>query len=127
MAQDKEFTPVLFRTEKAGYCKGDVTAVFFMECAEHGNSDRMTCYAHVGQHGSCDAGWLRLTRRATFAEYDALRLELESPPYNYRLTVYRRIPHTARQKRIDQIKAIDKNMEEAAATDRNRAVMQAWR
>jgi hypothetical protein len=35
-----------------------------------------TCYAHVGQHGSCSRAWYRTTRQATYAEYTDLLDEL---------------------------------------------------
>lgn len=61
--------PVLFRRDR-----GEVVAVFPTLPADHGGS--LTCYAHVGQHGSCDRGWLRDTRRATAAEAAPLLAEL---------------------------------------------------
>lgn len=52
----------------------DVTAVFPTECGT--NRYDMTCYAHVGQHGTCDSGWYNTTRKAKPAEYTALLTEL---------------------------------------------------
>jgi hypothetical protein len=85
-----EPTPVLFRADRSGPHKGEVTAI--MPC-EAGDADgrTMTCYAHIGQHGSCDSGWLRTTRPASADEYKALKAELESAPYRYHFKVYRRI------------------------------------
>lgn len=41
------------------------------------NPGRVTCYAHVGQHGEADRAWVReKTRPATPAEYEALHREL---------------------------------------------------
>lgn len=86
--QDKEFTPVVFRAERSGVFKGDVTAVF--PCAPADYAGRfMTCYAHVGQHGSCGREWYNATRKALLAEYADLHKELES--IGYRLKVYQRI------------------------------------
>ena len=51
----------------------------------------MTCYAHVGQHGACGLAWYYNTRSATPEEYADLKAELESPPYGYRLKVYKRM------------------------------------
>lgn len=53
------------------------------------------CYEHVGQHGAADYGsCIARTRPAFLADADvlALRRELESAPYGYRLTVRQRKP-----------------------------------
>lgn len=75
-------TRVIFRKDSH-----EVTAVFPDE------TDRglYTCYAHVGQHGSCSYEWYRTTKPATESEYAALKRELESAPYNYRFRVMRRM------------------------------------
>lgn len=88
MEQDTEYTPVLFRAEKRKEHRGEVTAVFptLPGTLEPGT---MTCYAHVGQHGSCSQGWYNQTRRARPDEYEALKRELEA--IGYRLQVYRRM------------------------------------
>lgn len=89
--QDTEVTPVLFRVHRAPRTHGaDVTAVFPCEPATY-SGYAMTCYAHVGQHGSCDLGWYNQTRPAKPEEYANLKRELESAPYGYRLKVYRRM------------------------------------
>jgi len=89
--QDTEYTPVLFRVARAPRRDGaDVTAVFPCEPADT-TGNIMTCYAHVGQHGSCGYGWYITTRPATPAEYADLLAELESAPFGYRLTVYQRM------------------------------------
>jgi hypothetical protein len=50
-------------------------------------------YEHVGQHGGADySGCIADSRPATPAEYAALKRELESPPYEYRLIVRKRKP-----------------------------------
>lgn len=88
MEQDAEFTPVVFRAERSGQFKGAVTAVFPtlpFDSAGH----YMTCYEHVGQHGSCAHGWYCKTRPARSEEYADLFKELES--IGYRLKVYKRI------------------------------------
>lgn len=77
-------TPVLFRAEKSGPHKGEVTAVFptipgtreFHTC---------TCYARVGQHSSCTYGWYQGTRPARPDEFEALRRELESLGYSLKI------------------------------------------
>lgn len=80
--------PVLFRAEKRGEFKGQVTAVF---PTLPGSPGMLTCYAHVGQHGSCSKAWLADTRPATPDEFAALKRELESAPFHYRLKVVKRI------------------------------------
>lgn len=71
--------PVLFRIE--GW-KGDVVAVFPTMAERPGV---VTCYAHIGQHGSCDRAWYVTTRAAKPDEYRALKSELESIGYDLRV------------------------------------------
>ncbi|MFC5509287.1 hypothetical protein [Bosea massiliensis] len=86
----KRETIVCFRTDKRGDHKGDVTAVFPFEDEGRG---LMACYAHIGQHSTCDAGWVTgNTRPATAEEYADLKRELESAPYRYRLAIRDRFP-----------------------------------
>ncbi len=66
--------PVLFRAERSGQFKGDVTAVFPTLPAS--GPDEMTCYAHVGQHSGCTRAWYYGTRPATPDEYASLLAEL---------------------------------------------------
>ena len=80
--QDTEDTKVLFRMSD-----GEVTAVF-PGIAEDGNF--VSCYAHIGQHGSCSRDWYHTTRPATPKEYVDLKAELEGAPYGYRLKVMKR-------------------------------------
>lgn len=66
--------PVIFRAERAGDFKGEVTAVFPTIPADyHGG---ILCYSHVGQHGGCSDAWHRSTRPATVEEYAPLLAEL---------------------------------------------------
>lgn len=65
--------PVIFRAQKSGPFKGDVTAVFPTLEATSGH---LVCYAHIGQHGECSHGWYRTTRPATEDEYRDLLREL---------------------------------------------------
>jgi len=76
MASETIIVPVLFRAEKSGDFKGDVTAVF---PTLPGTNDpwTMTCYAHVGQHGTCSKDWYWTTRAAKPAEYAPLLAELK--------------------------------------------------
>lgn len=86
-----EITPVLFRRMRG---KSDdaraVTAVF--PCEPHDiNGNNMSCYVHVGQHGPCSYGWYYTTIAAKPEEYAALKRELESKPYEYKLQIYQRM------------------------------------
>lgn len=67
--------PVIFRAERSGKFKGDVTAVFpeFTEwCGD------MACYSHIGQHSTCSLEWYYSTRPATPEEYAPLLAELKT-------------------------------------------------
>lgn len=87
--QDTDETIVIFRAERSGQFKGDVTAVF--PCEPATDEYDMTCYAHVGQHSGCSRRWYNTTRAATPDEYAALKRELESAPYGYRLRIFKRL------------------------------------
>lgn len=67
--------PVIFRADKAGDFKGDITAVF---PTLPGTSEpySATCYAHVGQHGTCRRAWYNTTRAAMPDEFADLLREL---------------------------------------------------
>jgi hypothetical protein len=67
--------PVIFRADRSGDFKGTVTAVF---PTLPGTNDpyTATCYAHVGQHGTCGRDWYATTRAATEAESADLLREL---------------------------------------------------
>lgn len=97
----EEITPIIFRV-----CDGEVTAIF---PTEPGTSDIGTasCYAHVGQHGSCSLDWYNSrTRSARPEDYASLKRELEAAPYRYRLKVYRRIQpwmHRARREELRRV------------------------
>jgi len=80
-------TPVIFRAEKSGMYKGEVTAVFPMLDA---GRDLMTCYAHVGQHSGCSLPWYWKTRAATLEEYKDLLAELVQMGYDD-LKIYKRM------------------------------------
>jgi hypothetical protein len=87
---DDDIVLVIFRAERSGQFKGDVTAVFpTLPADQHGHM--MTCYAHIGQHSGCDHGWYNKTRPAKPDEYADLKRELESVPYEYKLKVCKRI------------------------------------
>lgn len=85
--------PVIFRAEKSGDHKGEVTAVF---PTQQGTGPRdFTVYAHTGQHGTGTHGWYQQrTRPAKPAEYAPLLRELrqiyEQGEDRVRLKVYSR-------------------------------------
>lgn len=85
-----ELTPVVFRSQAA-----EITAVLPCEPADY-NGRYMTCYAHVGQHGSAAWEWYHATRAARPEEYADLLKELESLGYNVK--VYKRIQPWMRNK-----------------------------
>lgn len=87
--QDKDETPVLFRKRRGKQYEGEITAVFPTVPGTY-EFHTCTCYAHVGQHGSCDFGWYAKTRPATPEEYASLKRELESAPFGYRLKIVKR-------------------------------------
>lgn len=91
--QDDTETPVVFRADRGK--EPEVTAVFPCEPADL-DGRYMSCYAHLGQHGSCGLEWYSSTRPAKPEEYASLKAELEGAPYGYRLKVYRRITATLR-------------------------------
>jgi hypothetical protein len=64
---------VLFRAERSGPFKGQVTAVL---PTVEANPGMVTCYAHVGQHSEGSLEWYSSTRLATAAEYAPLLYEL---------------------------------------------------
>jgi hypothetical protein len=84
--KDEAVTAVVF---VIGAREKDVTAVF--PALPGTSGDDMACFSHIGQHSHCSVGWYNKTRNAFPNEYDELKRELESAPYNYRLRVYTRI------------------------------------
>ncbi len=66
-------TPVIFRAERSGDFKGEVTAVLPTIDA---NPGKLTVYAHIGQHSEATRGWYNETRAATPDEYAGLMREL---------------------------------------------------
>ncbi len=85
-------TIVLFRAERSGLFKGDVTAVF----PEYEDQPGFySCYAHVGQHSACSKAWYAATRLAKPEEYADLKKELETygpPDAHYDLDIRKRWP-----------------------------------
>lgn len=92
LAEEPQKDVVIFRQYMTkGVHEGQVIALFPQIKA---SGALFTCFGHAGQHGSADYDLtMRLTRPATEAEYAALKKELESAPYYYRLDVRKRRPH----------------------------------
>lgn len=97
---DTEPTVVMFRK----FREGDIIALFPYE---PGTNDPGTCesYMHLGQHHHADPLLVRETRPAKPEEYAALKRELESAPYHYRLRVIFRTPPDAYQRRAEELRA----------------------
>ena len=85
MQKDNEITPVLFRKDKRK--DGEITAVFPYDSWQCYGKRLISCYAHMGQHGSCVWPWVVLnTKPARPKEYRELKKELESlMGYNLRV------------------------------------------
>lgn len=104
--QDTEITPVIFRKWKKRD-GGGVLALFPAQC---GTNDLYTCgsFEHVGQHGSADPlGVMERTNKALPKEYEALKRELEDPPYGYRLKVYKRLQRGFLETRKEELRKFD--------------------
>lgn len=105
--KDTDPTIVLFRRwpKKEG---GTVLALFPYQPGSTADGSTCGSYERVGQHASADLyGCIRATTpaRETDADVQALKRELESPPYEYRLLVRRRAP-TRNQRREAMIQRI---------------------
>jgi hypothetical protein len=90
---ENEITKVVFRKwpKREG---GDVIALFPENIAVGYYCDS---YQHVGQHGAADySGVVSMTKPAKPEEYAALKRELESAPYEYKLRVIRRYTRRTR-------------------------------
>lgn len=84
MEKDEHKTKVIFREWKRADFKGSIDAVFPELPADY-YGRYMTCYTHIGQHGSCD--WLfmiTITKPAKMSNpaVKALFDELEGRGYN---------------------------------------------
>ena len=77
MKQEIQTLPVIFRAERSGEFKGQVTAVF-PTCTADYAGQQFTVYAHIGQHSGGTLPWYRdRTRAARPDEFAALALELQ--------------------------------------------------
>lgn len=86
--ETETITPIIFRKWRGK--DGTIFALFPAECASC-NGDTCSSFEHVGQHAAADYGFcIAQSTPATPDEYAALKRELESEPYNYRLQVCQR-------------------------------------
>lgn len=104
-SNNRPVLPVIFRAEKSGDHKGEVTAVF-PTLPWTGPRD-FTVYAHLGQHGAGTLGWYQQrTRAAKPAEYSSLLRELrqiyEQGPDKVQLKVYSRFTREMDDERRQQ-------------------------
>lgn len=76
--EHREELPVIFRADRYGPTKGEITAIFPTMPGKTDGST-FTCYAHMGQHGDCSYAWYaQRTRPAKSEEYADLLAELRS-------------------------------------------------
>jgi hypothetical protein len=95
--------PVIFRTWRAKGERYDREVIAIFPTLP-GSYHPYTCtaFSSVGQHSACDPhSIVERSRPATRQEYRALRRELESQPYRYRLRVVKRLhpAYTAARRR----------------------------
>jgi hypothetical protein len=87
--QDKDETAVIFR--KYPNIHGGEVIALFPELPGDMNLDTCSSFVHVGQHSAAHlTGCINATRPAKPPEYEALKKELESAPYGYRLKICQR-------------------------------------
>lgn len=92
MGRDGETEPETYVVFRFWRESKDVIALF--PCEKADDRGHIMSFEHVGQHGGADyTGIIANSRPATEAEYAALKRELESAPYNYRLRVMQRRPN----------------------------------
>lgn len=81
-----DVTPVVFRR----WPDGSIIALFPTIPSDYAGAF-CSSYEHIGQHSGADyAGVISRTTPASAKEYAALKAELESAPYGYRLKVCQR-------------------------------------
>ena len=80
--------PVIFRKYTSN---GDILAIFPTLPALHSSPHTVTCYEHIGQHGSMAYGYMEPhTVKASPSEYAELYAELITIGYNNLKVVQRR-------------------------------------
>lgn len=83
MKKDTEKTAVHFLIEKGEECtEANVFAFFPLEYFTHAKDNRRTCYAHIGQHSECSIEYAKECHLAPYAQYKALKIELEGLGYD---------------------------------------------
>lgn len=70
-----EILPVLFRISR-GECVAVFPTLDGRSDPNAPNRSRITCYAHIGQHGDCSYGWYATTKKATPEQHADLLAEL---------------------------------------------------
>jgi len=94
---EMEPVPVLFRTWKPSAGAGEGVIAVFPTIPADTMGYKCSMFEHVGQHGGGDPMVvIQRTRPATPQEYRALKRELESAPYDYKLRVCERMSRTMR-------------------------------
>ena len=71
-----EILPILFRMS-GSECVAVFPTLDGRADPNRRGASRMTCYAHIGQHGDASLGWYRTTRPAKSPEYSSLLAELQ--------------------------------------------------
>lgn len=90
-------TPVIFKLDSDGGVFAAFPAV-----AGNMNPQTMACYAHVGQHGTADSGYVRDAKPAKPHEYVGLLVELRSIGYDD-LVIRRRLTRADYLARRNQV------------------------
>jgi hypothetical protein len=88
-------TDVIFRME------GDSPLAIFPAITEDRLGRSVACYAHIGQHASCDIGYASRLRPATPEQYADLQRELVRLGYD--LNTVSRFTPTHRKIRLGQV------------------------
>lgn len=73
-SNDREALPIMFVQSDSGEFAGDVTAIF--PTLQGTNAHDVSCYAHIGQHGTASLEWYKTQRHCNRAERNALYHEL---------------------------------------------------
>lgn len=97
-------TKVLFRK-----CDDGSIDAIFPEIPADFTGVSITCYAHIGQHSSCDTEWVQRTQPAKPSEYADLLAELKAygdgTVYND-LKIIQRMPSNALDTRCKALRGI---------------------
>lgn len=96
-------TPVIFKLEHGPHARGAFAV--FPTLPGTMNPDTMTCYAHIGQHGSCCSQYVREAKPAKPADYADLIKELKSIGYDD-LLICRRMTRKHYEQRLANLKRL---------------------